>query len=152
MLTLRRLLTKDPKRRPEAREALKHPWLKTTNKQGASGKDAMLQCVSNEVLQNLSIFAASNKLQRAFMHLAVSFMNKAEMQKMLAMFSALSTDQTKLLSTAEMSALLTRDKTGDEAVRIRHTIEVRPFLCLLLLPSFLFLFFSVLIFECCCFH
>lgn len=120
----RRLLCKDPKKRPDAREALGHPWLKVTSSK-IDGGDAVVQSVSNEVIQNLTIFAASNKLQRAFMHLAVGFMGRSEMQKLLSMFNALNTDRQKPLGASEIKALLCQGRTGDDATRVATTVDVR---------------------------
>lgn len=119
-----RLLTKDPKRRPEAREALGHPWLKVTSSKSEGG-DAYMQSVSNEVIQNLSVFAASNKLQRVFMHLAVGFMGKNELEKMLSMFNTLNTDRSKPLPADEITALLCKGRDGSEVETIRKTVEAR---------------------------
>ena len=122
-MRLCRLLTKDPRKRPDARDALGHPWLKVTSSKSEAG-DAYMQSVSNEVIQNLSVFAASNKLQRVFMHLAVGFMGKNEMEKMLSMFNTLNTDRTKPLPAEEITALLTKGRGADEVESIRKTVVV----------------------------
>ena len=73
---------------------------------------------------NLAKFAASNKLQRAFMHLAVSFLHKNEMQKMLQMFNRLNTDHHTPLPAAQMTELLAKGRTAEEAEQFRKTVEV----------------------------
>jgi serine/threonine protein kinase len=119
-----RLLTKDPRKRPDARDALGHPWLKVTSSKSEQG-DAYMQSVSNEVIQNLRVFAASNKLQRVFMHLAVGFMHKGEMEKMLSMFNSLNTDRTKPMPASEITALLCKGRRDEEAATIQKTVEAR---------------------------
>lgn len=119
-----RLLTKDPRKRPDAREALGHPWLKVTSSKSEQG-DAYMQAISNEVAQNLSVFAASNKLQRAFMHLAVGFLHKNEMEKMLAMFNTLNTDRTTPLPAAEIKEMLCRGRRHEDQDAILKTVDVR---------------------------
>ena len=119
-----RLLTKDTKKRPEAAQALTHPWLKVSSKSG-DGYDPYLQAISDEVASNLAKFAASNKLQRAFMHLAVSFLHKNEMQKMLSMFNRLNTDHHTPLPAQQMTELLAKGRTKEEAEQFRKTVEVQ---------------------------
>jgi serine/threonine protein kinase len=132
-LMWRRLLTKDPRKRPDARDALGHPWLKVTSSKSEAG-DAYMQSISNEVIQNLSVFVASNKLQRAFMHLAACFMHKSEMHKTLTMFNTLNTDRTTPMPAAEISALLCKGRKPEEVTGIQKTVEVR-FSSALLCPA-----------------
>eukprot|EP00892_Ulva_mutabilis_P012728 jgi/Ulvmu1/9828/UM056_0069.1 len=118
------LLTKDPKKRPDARDALGHPWLKATgSKLALEGNDPYMQTISDEVARNLSKFAASNKLQRAFMHLAVTFIHKNEMQRMLAIFNKLNTDKHTPLPAEDITAILTKGRKPYEAQEIRETVE-----------------------------
>lgn len=125
-----RLLTKDPKKRPDARDALGHPWLKATgSKLALDGNDPYMQTISDEVARNLSKFAASNKLQRAFMHLAVTFIHKNEMQRMLAIFNKLNTDKHTPLPAADITAILTKGRRPSEAQEIAETVEVRAAAC-----------------------
>ena len=122
-----RLLTKDPKKRPDARDALGHPWLKATgSKLALEGNDPYMQTISDEVARNLSKFAASNKLQRAFMHLAVTFIHKNEMQRMLAIFNKLNTDKHTPLPAEDITAILTKGRKASEAKEISDTVEVCP--------------------------
>jgi hypothetical protein len=125
---LNRLLTKDPKKRPEAAQALTHPWLKVSS-DAHDGYDPYLQAISDEVASNLAKFAASNKLQRAFMHLASSFLNKNEMQKMLSMFNRLNADHHTPLPASQMTALLAKGRSQEEAEQFRKTVEVRHHFC-----------------------
>lgn len=121
-----RLLTKDPKKRPDARDALGHPWLKATgSKLALEGNDPYMQTISDEVARNLSKFAASNKLQRAFMHLAVTFIHKNEMQRMLAIFNRLNTDKHTPLPAEDITAILTKGRRPSEAEEISDTVAVR---------------------------
>jgi hypothetical protein len=121
-----RLLTKDPKKRPDARDALGHPWLKVTSCKNDGG-DAFTQAISNEVLQNLSVFAASNKLQRVFMHLAVGFMHKNEMEKVLTMFSTLNTDRSAPMPASEIKKLLCKGRPEMQRESICKTVDVCSF-------------------------
>jgi hypothetical protein len=124
-----RLLTKNPIERPDARDALGHPWLKVTSCKGEGG-DAFKQAISNEVVQNLSVFVASNKLQRAFMHLAVGFMHKDEMEKMLTMFSTLNTDRSTPMPATDIKKLLCKGRPEKERESICKTVDVRLCCCL----------------------
>jgi serine/threonine protein kinase/Ca2+-binding EF-hand superfamily protein len=63
-----RILNKDPKQRPTAREALKDPWLLSTFHAGREG----LGPLDSTVVQRLQRFAQANLLQRTILELVAS--------------------------------------------------------------------------------
>jgi hypothetical protein len=122
------LMAKDPKLRPEAREALNDPWLQQVSK-AVAGENPVDQTISHEVTRNLAVFAASTKLQRAFMHLAVDFLDGNEVQKMLTMFNRMTSSQAngqrqQTLTKDQINAILTKGRPEEEAEHIRRTVEV----------------------------
>ena len=60
------------------------------------------------------------------MHLAVGFMGKGEMEKMLAMFNALNTDRETPLAAGEITELLGKGKAEKERATIAKTVQARP--------------------------
>lgn len=65
---VRRLLNKDPRQRPTAREALKDPWLLSTFQAGREG----LGLLDSAVVQRLQRFADANLLQRTILEMIAS--------------------------------------------------------------------------------
>ena len=63
-----RLLNKDPRQRPTAREALKDPWLLSTFQAGREG----LGLLDSAVVQRLQRFADANLLQRTILEMIAS--------------------------------------------------------------------------------
>ncbi|NJR42484.1 MAG: hypothetical protein HC767_07315 [Akkermansiaceae bacterium] len=95
----------------------------------SGGDDPYQQVVSDQVIRNLQKFADANKLQRTFMHLAVSFLNEEELKLMLKALKRIKTDVDVqgTISTEQMTKMLTQGSAdGTEAnEEVRKIVQVR---------------------------
>lgn len=60
---LKKLLNRDPQCRPDAQQALRHPWLARQNGEGASA------CLGRDALRSLQRYAKASKVRRAVLQL-----------------------------------------------------------------------------------
>ena len=108
---VRKMLTKDPKRRLSAKEALEHPWV-----QGKSGsvEDRLEQ--GRAVLTKLKEFKAGTKLRQAALHLITSqFTSSSEYAQLREVFMSLDTNKDGKLSREELIHGFTLLRLGSPA-------------------------------------
>ncbi|KFK23371.1 hypothetical protein AALP_AAs49046U000400 [Arabis alpina] len=79
---VRKMLTKDPKKRISAAQALEHPWIK--------GGDAPDKPIDSAVLSRMKQFRAMNKLKK----LALKVIAEEEIRGLETMFANMDTDKS----------------------------------------------------------
>eukprot|EP00511_Aplanochytrium_stocchinoi_P007376 CAMPEP_0204831178 /NCGR_PEP_ID=MMETSP1346-20131115/10058_1 /ASSEMBLY_ACC=CAM_ASM_000771 /TAXON_ID=215587 /ORGANISM="Aplanochytrium stocchinoi, Strain GSBS06" /LENGTH=411 /DNA_ID=CAMNT_0051961999 /DNA_START=576 /DNA_END=1811 /DNA_ORIENTATION=+ len=97
---IRSMLTYDPKSRPTANEALRHPWLENAN-------STILFSVPNDsfvgTLANIRKFNAKNELKKAtFAYIASQLVTKTERESLAKIFRAYDKNGDGLLSNEEI--------------------------------------------------
>jgi len=90
-----RLLDRDPKTRPTAREALKHPWLTA----GEHVSDAPLDSAVAVRIQN---FSNMNKLKQKALQIIATTMDDSEIEGLRNMFEAIDTDGSGTITLEEL--------------------------------------------------
>jgi len=91
-------LTRNPKKRPNARKALNHAWLKKADEFKKEGID-----IDSNLLNNLQNFRDDRKLQGAIWEFFVAYMTSDEdKQNLLETFKALDENGDGMISREEL--------------------------------------------------
>ncbi|XP_073147642.1 calcium-dependent protein kinase 29 [Henckelia pumila] len=99
---LKKLLTKDPKKRITAAEALEHPWLQ----KDGEASDAP---IDSAVLIRMKQFRAMNKLKKlALKVMAESLQSEEELKGLRQMFNNIDTDRSGTITYEELKTGLTK--------------------------------------------
>ena len=98
---IRRLLTRDPKKRFTAKKALKDPWILTASDKNI--KDTINSKLSTKVFQNMVTFKASRKLQAAIWEYIVAYMaTEEEKEELIKVFKQIDVDSDGSLTLQEL--------------------------------------------------
>lgn len=93
---------------------------------GKREEDLSDKVLSDQVIRNLQKFTDANKLQRAFMHYAVNFLNDEERDVMLQYFKRLNTADKGTINANQMTEMLIRSSDDEQdAEAVRRIVEVR---------------------------
>ncbi|KAJ8772598.1 hypothetical protein K2173_027775 [Erythroxylum novogranatense] len=99
---VRKMLTKDPKRRITASQALEHPWL-LAGARGASDKP-----LDSAVLIRMKQFRAMNKLKKLAMKVIAESFSEEDLKGLKQIFNNMDTDRSGGISSDELKAGLAR--------------------------------------------
>jgi calcium-dependent protein kinase len=91
-------LTKNPSSRPNAAEAINHPWFKSVINEIHSNEN-----LSVEVLEHLRNFSSNECFKRIILKFLVNMLSQNELNKLKKVFSAMDLDHTGTLSSEELA-------------------------------------------------
>jgi Ca2+-binding EF-hand superfamily protein len=101
------MLTRDPKKRPTALEAMDHPWLKAMI--GKVSQDSSTASeIEIDVLQNLRIFSRQNAMRRAALGLIAMSMCSSEVAQVEEEFRKLDKNKIGTITLSELTEVLKR--------------------------------------------
>ncbi|KAF5739323.1 hypothetical protein HS088_TW12G00528 [Tripterygium wilfordii] len=98
---IKKMLTKDPKKRITAAEALEHPWLK-------EGGEASDKLIDSAVLSRMKQFRAMNKLKKLALKVIAENLSEDEIKGLKQMFKNIDTDGSGTITYEELKDGLTR--------------------------------------------
>ncbi|KAJ4912856.1 Calcium-dependent protein kinase 15 [Raphanus sativus] len=91
---VRKLLTKDPKKRISAAQALEHPWIR--------GGEAPDNPIDSAVLSRMKQFRAMNKLKKLALKVIAESLSEEEIKGLKTMFANMDTDQSGTITYEEL--------------------------------------------------
>ncbi|XP_077243636.1 calcium-dependent protein kinase 2-like [Tasmannia lanceolata] len=98
---VRRMLTKDPKKRISSGQVLEHPWLK-------EGGEASDKPIDSAVLSRMKQFRAMNKFKKLALMVIAENLSEEEIKGLKAMFANLDTDNSGTITYEELKSGLAR--------------------------------------------
>ncbi|KAI4388365.1 hypothetical protein MLD38_000699 [Melastoma candidum] len=98
---VRRMLTKDPKKRITSAQVLDHQWIK-------EGGDASDRPIDSAVLSRMKQFRAMNKLKKLALKVIAENMSEEDIQGLKAMFANIDTDKSGTITYEELKTGLAR--------------------------------------------
>ncbi|XP_078162496.1 calcium-dependent protein kinase 29-like isoform X1 [Carex rostrata] len=98
---IRKMLTKDPKRRLTAAEALEHPWLR-------EGGVASSKPIHSAVLARMKQFRATNKLKKLALKVIAESLSEEDSKGLKQMFKNMDTDGSGTITFEELKIGLSR--------------------------------------------
>jgi calcium-dependent protein kinase len=107
------LLTRDPKKRPTALEAMNHPWLKSML--GKYSEDSTTSEIDVDVLHNIRVFSRQNAMRRAALGLIALSMGSAEVAQVEEEFRKLDKNRIGTITMEELTGVLKRQLHMSEA-------------------------------------
>ena len=107
------LLTRDPKKRPTALEAMSHPWLKTML--GQFSEDSTVSEIEMDVLQNIRTFSRQNAMRRAALGLIAMSMGMSDVAHVEEEFRKLDKNKIGTIKLEELTEVLKRRLHMSEA-------------------------------------
>ncbi|KAH9651768.1 calcium dependent protein kinase8 [Citrus sinensis] len=110
---VRRMLTKDPKRRITAAQVLEHPWLRES---GEASDDT-------SVILRMKQFRRMNKLKKLTIKVIVEYLPDEETQALKEKFIEMDTDKNGTLSYDELRAGLTKVGSMLTEFDVKHLME-----------------------------
>ncbi|XP_010448965.1 PREDICTED: calcium-dependent protein kinase 15 [Camelina sativa] len=97
---VRKLLTKDPKKRISAAQALEHPWIR--------GGEAPDKPIDSAVLSRMKQFRAMNKLKKLALKVIAESLSEEEIKGLKTMFANMDTDKSGTITYEELKTGLAR--------------------------------------------
>ncbi|KAL9818380.1 putative calcium-dependent protein kinase 15 CAMK-CDPK family [Arabidopsis thaliana] len=91
---VRKLLTKDPKQRISAAQALEHPWIR--------GGEAPDKPIDSAVLSRMKQFRAMNKLKKLALKVIAESLSEEEIKGLKTMFANMDTDKSGTITYEEL--------------------------------------------------
>ncbi|KAF3321165.1 calcium-dependent protein kinase 29 [Carex littledalei] len=113
---LRKMLTKDPKKRITAAEALEHPWLK----EGGLATDKPLD---SAVLLRMKQFRSMNKLKKLALKVIAENLSEEDVKGLKHMFSSMDTDRSGTITFEELKTGLKRLGSTVTEVEVQQLLE-----------------------------
>ncbi|KAK4752484.1 hypothetical protein SAY87_021282 [Trapa incisa] len=98
---VRKMLTKDPKKRITASQVLDHPWIK-------EGGNASDRPIDSAVLSRMKQFRAMNKLKKLALKVIAENLSEEDIQGLKAMFANMDTDKSGTITYEELKTGLAR--------------------------------------------
>ncbi|OWM86338.1 calcium-dependent protein kinase 2-like [Punica granatum] len=98
---VRKMLTKDPKKRITSAEVLEHPWLK-------EGGEASDKPIDSAVLSRMNQFRAMNKLKKLALKVIAESLTEEDIKGLKAMFTNMDTDKSGTITYDELKSGLAR--------------------------------------------
>ncbi|XP_077215902.1 calcium-dependent protein kinase 21-like, partial [Tasmannia lanceolata] len=98
---VKRMLTKDPKKRISSGQVLEHPWLK-------EGGEASDKPIDSAVLSRMKQFRAMNKLKKLALMVIAENLSEEEIKGLKAMFANMDTDNSGTITYEELKSGLAR--------------------------------------------
>jgi len=118
---LRICITRDPKQRSSAQNALNHPWFNKIRQEIHSAKH-----LHKEVLDNLKDFSAPTELKLVFLKFLVNNLNQEGLKKIKETFVAMDAQQDGYLNISELTQGFEKvgiEMSDDEVRRIFTSID-----------------------------
>lgn len=113
---IRKMLTKDPKKRITAAEALEHPWLK---EDGATSDKP----IDSAVLTRMKQFRAMNKMKKLALKVIAENLSTEEIKGLKQMFNNIDTDASGTITCEELRDGLSRLGSKLTEAEIRQLME-----------------------------
>ncbi len=107
------MLTRDPKKRPTALEAMSDSWLRTML--GRESEDPTWAEIDVDVLKNIRLFSRQNAMRRAALGLIALSMNSAEVAQVEEEFRKLDKNKIGTITLEELTGVLKRQLHMSEA-------------------------------------
>ncbi|KAK4744107.1 hypothetical protein SAY87_010419 [Trapa incisa] len=98
---VRKMLTKDPKKRISSSQVLDHPWIK-------DGGNASDRPIDSAVLSRMKQFRAMNKLKKLALKVIAENLSEDDIQGLKAMFANMDTDKSGTITYEELKTGLAR--------------------------------------------
>ncbi|KAL0012349.1 hypothetical protein SO802_007457 [Lithocarpus litseifolius] len=112
---IRKMLTKDPKKRITAAEVLEHPWIK--------GGQASDKPIDGAVLLRMKQFRAMNKLKKLALKVIAQSLSEEEIKGLKAMFTNMDTDNSGTITYEELKTGLARMGSRLSEVEVKQLME-----------------------------
>ncbi|KAL0363223.1 UNVERIFIED_CONTAM: Calcium-dependent protein kinase [Sesamum calycinum] len=111
---VRKMLTKDPKRRITSAQVLEHPWIKGQ----ASDKP-----IDSAVLSRMKQFRAMNKLKKLALKVIAQSLSEDEIKGLKAMFTNIDTDKSGTITYEELKSGLARLGSKLSEAEVKQLME-----------------------------
>ncbi|KAL0398764.1 UNVERIFIED_CONTAM: Calcium-dependent protein kinase [Sesamum radiatum] len=111
---VRKMLTKDPKRRITSAEVLEHPWIKGQ----ASDKP-----IDSAVLSRMKQFRAMNKLKKLALKVIAQSLSEEEIKGLKSMFTNIDTDKSGTITYEELKSGLARLGSKLSEAEVKQLME-----------------------------
>ncbi|KAI6687510.1 hypothetical protein NL676_024338 [Syzygium grande] len=98
---VKKMLTKDPKKRITSAQVLEHHWIK-------EGRDASDKPIDSAVLSRMKQFRAMNKLKKLVVKVIAENLSEEDIQGLKAMFANMDTDKSGTITYEELKTGLAR--------------------------------------------
>lgn len=112
---IRKMLTKDPKKRITAAQVLEHPWIK--------GGQASDKPIDGAVLLRMKQFRAMNKLKKLALKVIAQSLSEEEIKGLKAMFTNMDTDNSGTITYEELKTGLARMGSRLSEVEVKQLME-----------------------------
>ncbi|KAK8472940.1 hypothetical protein PHAVU_001G002800 [Phaseolus vulgaris] len=113
---IRKMLTRDPKKRITAAEALEHPWMK-------EGGEASDKPIDNAVLSRMKQFRAMNKMKKLALKVIAENLSEEEIKGLKQMFNNMDTDRSGTITYEELKSGLTKLGSKLSEYEIKQLME-----------------------------
>ncbi|CAA7409087.1 unnamed protein product [Spirodela intermedia] len=117
---VRKMLTRDPKKRITASQVLEHPWIR----ENGDASEKPIDCV---VLSRMQQFTAMNKLKKMALAVIAANLSEEDIQGLKQMFAGMDTDRSGTITHEELKMGLIRlgSKLPDSEVkRLLHAADL----------------------------
>ncbi|KAG2632594.1 hypothetical protein PVAP13_2NG109900 [Panicum virgatum] len=114
---VRRMLARDPNKRPTSDQVLQHPWLR-------EGGDASDKPIDSAVLSRMKQFRAMNKLKKMVLKAIASNLNEEEIKGLKQMFMNKDTDNSGTITYEELKAGLPKLGLNLSEAEVKQLMEV----------------------------
>ncbi|CAH8275791.1 unnamed protein product [Arabidopsis lyrata] len=112
---VRKLLTKDPKQRISAAQALEHPWIK--------GGEAPDKPIDSAVLSRMKQFRAMNKLKKLALKVIAESLSEEEIKGLKTMFANMDTDKSGTITYEELKTGLAKLGSKLNEAEVKQLME-----------------------------
>ncbi|XP_010455773.1 PREDICTED: calcium-dependent protein kinase 21-like [Camelina sativa] len=112
---VRKMLTKDPRRRFTAAQVLEHPWIK--------GGEAPDKPIDSAVLSRMKQFRAMNKLKKLALKVIAESLSEEEIKGLKTMFANIDTDKSGTITYEELKTGLTRLGSRLSETEVKQLME-----------------------------
>ncbi|KAL0730629.1 hypothetical protein Bca4012_026722 [Brassica carinata] len=112
---VRKMLTKDPRRRITAAQVLEHPWIK--------GGEAPDKPIDSAVLSRMKQFRAMNKLKKLALKVIAESLSEEEIKGLKTMFANMDTDKSGTITYEELKTGLTRLGSKLSETEVKQLME-----------------------------
>ncbi|KAL9395467.1 hypothetical protein Peur_009720 [Populus x canadensis] len=113
---IRKMLTRDPKRRITAAQALEHSWMKVDG-------DASNKPIDSAVLIRMKQFRAMNKLKKLALKVIAENLSEEEIKGLKQMFNNMDTDESGTITYDELKTGLSRLGSKLTGVEIKQLMD-----------------------------
>ncbi|CAH2078317.1 unnamed protein product [Thlaspi arvense] len=112
---VRKMLTKDPKKRISAAQALEHPWI--------IGGEAPDKPIDSAVLSRMKQFRAMNKLKKLALKVIAESLSEEEIKGLKTMFANMDTDQSGTITYEELKTGLAKLGSKLSEAEVKQLME-----------------------------